>query len=191
MWFKKSVEDDLYKIFWAWLPLAVLVFTLSGLTYVAAQQVLRQGANDPQIQLAEDVASNIANGQNPTAVFSGPGKLNIASSLAPFVIIYDAAGKPLAGNGQLGGTMPTPPAGVFRAALRLGESQVTWQPQRGVRIASVIKPYGGAQRGFVLAGRNLREVEAREQKLHLQVMFLCSFGLIASFAAVALSKKMA
>jgi hypothetical protein len=38
---------------------------------------------------------------------------------------------------------------------------VTWQPRRGVRIASVVMRVQGSQPGFVLAGRNMREVESR------------------------------
>jgi len=36
---------------------------------------------------------------------------------------------------------------------------VTWQPNADVRIASVVLPYNN---GFVMAGRNMREVEQRE-----------------------------
>jgi hypothetical protein len=38
------------------LPLAVLGTLLSGLVAVVAQQVLRTGADSPQLQLAEDAA---------------------------------------------------------------------------------------------------------------------------------------
>ena len=45
-----------------WLPLAVLTFAFCGLVYLAVQQDLRIGANDPQIQMAEDIASAITGG---------------------------------------------------------------------------------------------------------------------------------
>jgi len=40
----------------AWVPLAVVATVMAGMVYGVAQQVLRQSANDPQIQLAGDVA---------------------------------------------------------------------------------------------------------------------------------------
>jgi hypothetical protein len=43
-----------------WLPLAAAVTMLSGLVYIAVQQNMRIGANDPQIQLAEDAARALA-----------------------------------------------------------------------------------------------------------------------------------
>jgi hypothetical protein len=44
-------------------------------------------------------------------------------------------------------------------------NRVSWQPESGVRIAAVVVVYGGAQPGFVLAGRSLREIEKRESQI--------------------------
>ncbi len=41
----------------AWLPIAVVTIGLCGLAYLTVQQSLRQGANDPQIQMADDTAA--------------------------------------------------------------------------------------------------------------------------------------
>ena len=41
---------------------------------------------------------------------------------------------------------------------RRGEDRLTWQPEPGVRSATVVVHYQGAQAGFVMAGRSLREV---------------------------------
>ena len=51
-----------------WLPLALLTCAFCCLTYLAVQQVLRMGANDPQIQMAEDTASALASGSNPASL---------------------------------------------------------------------------------------------------------------------------
>jgi hypothetical protein len=45
-----------------WLPIVVVITALSGLVYVAVQQALRQDANDPQIQMAQDAAETLARG---------------------------------------------------------------------------------------------------------------------------------
>src|SRR5438270_7168527 len=65
------------RVFLYWLPVALAITVLSGLVYVAVQQDLRQGANDPQIQMAEDAAVQLEAGQQPAAVV-GAGKVDMA-----------------------------------------------------------------------------------------------------------------
>ncbi|HYT43890.1 MAG TPA: hypothetical protein VEP90_16240, partial [Methylomirabilota bacterium] len=67
-----------------WLLMAVIVTGLSGLTYTAIQQDLRQSADDPQIQMAEDTAAKLADGQQLQNVVP-PEKVDIATSLAPYI----------------------------------------------------------------------------------------------------------
>lgn len=136
--------------------------------YAIPQHVLRSGLNDPQIQMATDLAATLDRfGVNDglrqgalTASGSGAG-IDMARSLSPFLIVYNDAGQPLGSNGQLDGQTPAPPGGVFDYVRQHGEERVTWQPRRGVRIAAVIERVNGHQPGFVLAGRNMREVESR------------------------------
>src|SRR5450759_5247636 len=74
--------------FATFLPLAVLATLLAGLVYGVAQQGLRSGANDPQLRLAEDAARALDAGGDPSAVV-GQGMVDVAASLAPFVVVYD------------------------------------------------------------------------------------------------------
>ena len=133
--------------------------------YAIPQHVLRSGVNDPQIQLAGDVASRLEQGAAPADAVSTAQPIDMARSLAPFVIVYDDQGHPVASQGILNGSTPTPPPGVFENVRQRGEERLSWQPIRGsahgVRIATVIQRVNGAHPGFVLAGRNMREVEAR------------------------------
>jgi len=46
-----------------WLPLLVVISAFSGLAYASVQQAYRQGADDPQIQMAEDTAYALDHGQ--------------------------------------------------------------------------------------------------------------------------------
>ncbi len=147
------------------LPSAVLATALCGLTYAVVQQDLRTGANDPQEQLAEDAAARLDAGATPSSVV-GPGEVDIARSLAPFIVVYDPGGTVLATDGHLDGGPPTVPKGVLESAQATGRDAVTWQPQGGVRIATVAVPWSG---GTVLAGRSLRLVEERESALELLV----------------------
>jgi hypothetical protein len=163
------------------------------------QQVLRQGANDPQIAIAGDLEARLESGVAPSAAVPGANGVDIARSLSPFVIVYDDQGRPVASQAVLNGQTPTPPAGVFDYVRQHGEERVSWQPvpgttsnkdeksglnggvtlQRGhgVRIAAVIQRVTGPTPGFVLAGRNMREVEAREAQVG-QLALLTWIGMM-------------
>jgi hypothetical protein len=158
--FRKVPLSKIINILRYWLPLAAMVTLLSGLIYLEVQQSLRWGANDPQIQMGEDAATALAAGGALESVLPAT-QVEISSSLAPFMVIYNAKGVPLASSARLHGATPTLPPGIFDYTLQKGEDRVTWQPEPGVRIAAVVVAYGGAQPGFVLAGRSLREVEIR------------------------------
>jgi len=154
-----------------WLTTLLIITLFCGLIYTTEQYLLRTEANDPQIQLAEDAAMQLANGLPPQAAVS-PAKIDINKSLAPFLIIYDASGQPLASSGLLDQQIPWLPTGVLQTAKQTGESRITWQPQPDVRIAAVIVSYDNTttnSTGFVLAGRSLREAEQRESELLIEI----------------------
>ncbi|HEY5901891.1 MAG TPA: hypothetical protein VIU39_05015 [Anaerolineales bacterium] len=167
-----------------WLPFAVVISAFCALAYAAVQQAYRQGANDPQIQMAEDAASALADGQAPADLMRA-STVPVAKSLAPFMIIYDADGKVAASSAQLDGKTPSLPDGVLDSTRQLGENRITWQPRGGVRIASVIVSYPG---GYVLAGRNMREVEARESQTTLFAGLTWVLALLATLLVIALGE---
>ena len=168
-----------------WLLIAIIVSGLTGLLYATVQQVLRSGADDPQIQMAEDAATTLGNGGALQSVMPA-GNVDIATSLAPYIVVFDASGKPVASSAQLNGQTPTIPPGVFHSVRQNGEDRITWQPQPGVRSAIVVVPIRGSGGGFVLAGRSLREVEKREDDLlHIDLLGWAAI-LIVSFLASAL-----
>jgi len=150
----------------------ILTALASGLAlalYAIPQQVLRQGANDPQIAIADDLAAKLEQGIAPAQAIP-TASIDMARSLSPFVIVYDDQGHPLASQGKLDGQMPAPPQGVFDFVRMHGQDRLSWQPvlgkERGVRIAAVVEEFhSGNASGFVLAGRNMREVEARESQV--------------------------
>ena len=147
------------------IPVGVALTLSFGFAYGVGQQVLRGGANDPQVEITEGVSDALAQGQDPEA-FSSLAPVDITKSLSPFVAVYDKDGKAVSGTAQLDGQMPTPPQGVFDAAKAKGENRLTWEPKQGVRVAAVVKSYSaGETSGYVLAGRSLRETEARTQNL--------------------------
>lgn len=128
----------------------------SGLVYVSTQQVLRLSANDPQIQIAQDVVNSLNGGADPRQL--SPNQLDIKTSFSPFVIIYDKNGKVVASSGQLNKKTLVPPKGVFESAKKYGENKFSWAPAKDVRQAAVIVKY---DKGFVLVARSLKETEKR------------------------------
>ena len=167
-----------------WLPLAAVTTLLSGLIYLAVQQSLRWGANDPQIQMAEDAAAVLAAGNAPESVLPAT-QVEISGSLAPFMVIYNDSGEPLGSSAKLNGLTPALPHGIFDYTRQKGEDRVSWQPVAGVRIAAVVVAYGGVQPGFVLAGRSLREVEIRENQVEQITAIAWLVTLAVSLVVVA------
>jgi len=170
-----------------WLPLAVLVTVICGLVYVAVQQVLRQDANDPQIQMAEDAAAALSRGE-PLASVLPAGQVDIARSLAPFMMVFDGDGKVLASSGLLHDQNPSLPQGVLGYTEQHGQDRITWQPEPGVRIATVVARLDGDQSGFVLVGRSLREVEVRESQAQTIAGIVWLVALASTLVTVAISE---
>jgi hypothetical protein len=168
-----------------WLPLAAAIVFLSGLVEVTIQQNFRSGANDPQIQMAEDAARALEGGQTAAELVPAP-KVDIAASLAPYLVLFGPDDQPTAGNGFLHDSLPVLPAGVFDYAAKEGRNQVSWQPEAGVRSAVVIVPVSGGKGGYVLAGRSLREVEVREDNLVKLSAAGCAGALAATLVLVLL-----
>lgn len=168
--------------FKAWLPLAVLATFMAGTVCMVAHQVLRQSANDPQIQLAEDWVDQIVGGTDPNRLNLGPF-IDPARSLAPFGIVYNQDGNIIASSVSAPSTM-TQPHGVFDTvdAASTKDARYTWQPATGERYAVVLKRASLQDKSYyVLAGRNLEQVEARMWRLVWQVIaaWVVTLGAIA------------
>ncbi len=171
------------------LVLAALSTGLALALYAIPQQVLRQGANDPQIQMSTDVAAalnrmGLKDGAKPATLGLPAAAVDMAESLSPFLIVYDDQGQVVTSNAQLNGQTPTPPKGVLDYVRTHGEERVTWEPiahSHAVRIAAVVERVNGPQPGFVLAGRSMREVEDRIAQVRLMAR-LTWFGMLAVIA---------
>jgi hypothetical protein len=168
-------------ILYHWLTLAVAIIGITGLIYVAIQQNYRQSLNDPQVQLAQDIANGLMSGKGPAEVVPQDYLFDAGKSLATFMAVYDASGKPLQATAFINNAPPKPPVGVFEYARKAGEHRVTWQPNANTRIALVIRYVPGDQEYFAVAGRNMREVESRIHKTGLTLGLGLIVVLIASF----------
>ncbi len=173
----------LKRILKAWFPLAVVVVLLAATVYGIAQQVLRQSANDPQIWMAEDAATAFENGKSIDSVVPA-SQIDISTSRAPFLVVYDDSGKPIAASGLLHGDLPVVPLGSLRSSRDYGENRITWQPESGVRIAAVITRVATRTPGYVLAGRSLKDVEDRIFNVEMLTGFCALVTLFATLVAV-------
>ncbi len=172
----------------SWLPLAILATLMSGLMYLTVRQNYRQTANDPQIQMAEDAAVALSNGQLPPAVVPA-SKIELSQSLAPYLIVFDQSGHVVASSAELEGEAPVVPAGVFDYVKQHGQDRFTWQPRPDVRSAVVMTRSSGNPAYFVLAGRSLREVEQRESQLTIEVGLAWVVILGMTLGAIIISRK--
>lgn len=161
------------KNFILWLGTALILCVVFGTFYVVAQQILRSGANEPQIQMAQNIAIQLLAGKSPeSTVFDG--HTDIGKTLAPFTIIYNKTGKVVTSTALLNGNTPELADGVIGDTIKYGEKRFTWAPDKNVRIAAVTMT--GGDKYIVLTGRNLQEVENNEK----QALVLSSIGLFVS-----------
>jgi hypothetical protein len=178
-----------------WFALVIIITLLCGLGYALIQQDIRIGGYDPQIQISEDIANALSGGGNTQSIIQTiiAGTISIpvdpSKSLSTFVIIYDDSGKVTVSTGLLNGVTPVLPAGVLDYVKAHNEDRITWQPQSGVRLATVINRYSGTtQSGYILVGRSMREIESRNEnllKITLTVWAICIFiSLLALFAPI-------
>lgn len=172
-WYNYFVREKILKV----TPFFILFTLLCGLNYLTFQQVLRQSANDPQIQIAEDTAVNFSNDQIPII----SNKINIDKSLSTFIIIFDKDGNVLVSSAVLNNKVPTLPDGVLQETNSKKEIRFTWQPENGVRISAVLVK---ADKGYVLAGRSLREIEKREDNLHYITLAVWIVGVVILLAKI-------
>ena len=168
-------------IFFHALTLGLILTLMGGAAAATFQGMLRRGADQPQIQMADSYASKIAAGAQPERVIP-PSRVDLQQSLEPFVIFYNDQGVPITAGGYLNQTIPTPPDGVFNYVRAHGHDRITWQPQPGVRIAAIFRRVDGSNPGFVLAGRSLRAVE-EEEDLFYHMVFLGWFILVVLLVA--------
>lgn len=169
------------RTFYLWISAASLLVIVFGTIYAAVQQMQRNDADYPQVQLAYDAADSLERGAPPMALSDGAvGSVAMESSLDPFVVVYDANGKPVGGNGYLYGNLPRIPMGVLTAACGHDYHRVTWQPASGVRIAAVAV---AADKYYVVSGRSLQLVERNIQRTFV----IALFGGAVSLAVVSVA----
>lgn len=138
------------------LAILALISVMMATMYGMVQQSIRLSAYDAPRQAIEAyVANRNASESNFTHI-------NLTADSNVFIIVYDGHGKPVAGDGYLGNKLAVVPFGVLQHARAGRENTVTWQPQAGVRLATVVAK-DGAQ--YILAGQSLKSYEDRTARI--------------------------
>jgi hypothetical protein len=154
-----------------WILSAVITTLVCGLIGVVVQQLHRQGANDPQIQIAKEMSDAFLNNQFTEETLKSsfetfvPSKIQVhlETSLSPWIQIYDASGENMHSSAVTSDAQSVPHVskGVFASVDKHGERRITWQPKKGIRQAIVVTKFSGLRNGYIIVGRSLAEAENR------------------------------
>lgn len=176
--------------FGLWLILAAIFTVISSTIYITIQQNYRTSANDPQIEITEEISNAINNGAPTDQIIpQGANGTDIKTSLSAVAMVFDKDGKVVGSSAKLNGKDPVPPKEVFEKASARGRNIFTWEPEKGTRLAAVVVPIKSNNDNFyILAAKNIREVELREKQLGL----LCAVAwivllLLSALLSLALS----
>lgn len=188
----RNIVKSLTHSFDLWFPLVITLTIVTMFIFITVQFVVRTGANDPQVQIADSVARSLSKDIVP-AVFMSEDTVAIETDMSPYVVVFDANGGPVMGNGLLHGELPVLPLGVFTRTLQTGENRITWSPERGVRQSIVVRHYHDDKRvlsGYVLSGRSLHEPEYRIAMFeYLTIFFWFLSVLVTVCMSVALRRS--
>jgi hypothetical protein len=149
------------SMFIIWVIVIFLVTFTCSIVYLVAQQSLRLGANELPSQLAIETSIKLQNGLSAKDAIPTE-KVDITKSLNGFVMVYDSNKSLIATSGVVGNNQPVYPKGVLDNVAQKSEARVTWQPEKGLRFATVAIKYNG---GFIVAARSLSETEKLIDKL--------------------------
>lgn len=169
-----------YRFLAIWLGLTFIFFSVAGLVYGVAQQMIRIDANDQQIQLAQELNNAVVNGKDISSYFQNGG-IDISKSLYPFVIQYDKDMKVVESDSTLDGATPELPAGVLNNVPADYFKIFTWEPKKGVRVASVVIKNNT---GYLLSGKSLRQAESKITRIGKIVLLW--LALVELFVTLAL-----
>jgi hypothetical protein len=170
------------KVGLVWMIIMFVITFTCSLAYLVAQQSLRLGANEIPAQLAMDTALKLQSGKNVATIMPAE-KVDISKSLTPFVMVFDDQKKLLSSSGIMDGHDPSYPLGVLDHVAKAGEERVTWQPQTGLRFATVALKY---DKGYIVAARSLAETENLIDEIGKLVLLAWAAFLVFSLIGIAI-----
>src|SRR4051812_19887662 len=158
---------------------AALFSLILLLVYATVQQGYRSAANDPQVQLARDIAEDIRYTRTYRNYLDNT--VDPKQSLGTFMQLYNGKGELLFSGGAVNGRAPQIPKGVLDNAKQYSENAVTWQPAADVRLATVAEYTTMPDTAYVVVARSMQEVELRESRLTQMIIlsWIIGVGIIA------------
>ncbi|HAG27614.1 TPA: hypothetical protein DCG61_02440 [Patescibacteria group bacterium] len=161
----KNLHEALerYRAVAIFVALVALVSVLFISICYSARTVFRQQANDPQIEVTEQVAGIVRQGVPIDAIVSSAEQIDLNSSKALFVMIFDNERSLAGSSAQLNGEAPSVPSEVFDKTNEMGEYRFDFEPSESLKFAGVMKKIDDS--AYVLAGRSLSEMETRAAAL--------------------------
>jgi sensor histidine kinase regulating citrate/malate metabolism len=168
------------KAWMYWLLITISITITAIMVYGVGQQILRQSADDPQIQIAEDTAKALERGQ--TISIPPSAKNDVSKSLTSFIVVYDASKKFVTSSITVNNNNPVLPISMLEQVDKKGETKVTWEPAKGIKAAVVIVKHGGQAPGYVAIGRSLREIDKRINDMGNLIVLIWLISIIAILA---------
>lgn len=162
---------------------------MSLMLFISLNYTLRQSANDPQLQIAQDIVTGLVGGQ-PVLSLLPEQKIDIAQSLDSFTMVFDQNGILIASSALLNRKPPVFPASDLQTARSDGQDLFTWEPEPGLRYAVVAISYSGSeQSGYVVVGRSLSETTQRLNTLAVFVFIGWFLTLFIDFVLIVFLKR--
>lgn len=172
-----------------WAPIAIVTIVFTFTIYATVQQNYRQSANDPLLQVSEQVTDMFNQGAPANQIVPEKGMVDIAKSISPFVQIYDTAGTLIGSSIILDGNNPQFPKDVLDKVK--DQINTTWEPKHDVRLATIVTKYkdGENKDVVIVAGRSLKAVDDRSMQTLYISLIAGAFILILTFLVIWLFKK--
>jgi hypothetical protein len=169
-----------------WAAALLILVVLSAASYGVMQQIERHGADEVPSRLASQVSAELTTGGSQT--LTALARVDLAVSLAPFVVITDGIGH-VSGSALRDGRPARPPAGVIATARRTGSDSVTWQPAPGLRFATVSIRAG---HDVVTSGQSLTPSERSTDDIGLVIglgTLACALILVIACATSEITRR--
>jgi hypothetical protein len=148
----------------AFLPIVIILLATAS-TFILLQQTIRLGANEEIGTLADNII--VAVEKNRAVLDNQPQDQLIDPTKQDLIFIqaYNEDGSIIFSTlGLDGDNQIKIPQGVLDNAKN-NKNTVTWSPKKDIRLATVVRRFGGDKPGYIVTGRSLKNEEGKINKI--------------------------